>query len=108
MNFLLRNNPNRGTHEFAKLTDFWIVLLGALISTVWERISHSIFYPIFAPVAKGDDHEMRTFNTNKACRYFYQCQYFIIATIWGYHVLKPTGLLPWELGGEISVNESFD
>lgn len=66
-------------------------------------------YPIFEPHTKGSvDQQLHSFYTKKACRTFYQIQYFILATTWGYYVLLPTGWLPWQIGGDKSIDEAID
>lgn len=106
INTLIHADPNKGNHEYPKLSDLWIVLVGALAFNIWERASDVILYPIFAPLTKGDgDEQLKKFYTKKAIRTCWQVQYFTFAAIWGYSVLKPTGWLCWEIGGEMSITE---
>jgi len=101
LNTLVHMDPNKGSHEYARYSDLWIMVVGAFVCLVWEHVSHSLSYDFFAQHTKGDgDQQLKKFYTNKACRTFWQMQYFFIATIWGYMVLKPTGWLPWEIGGD--------
>ena len=44
---------------------------------------------------------------DKALRFFFMMQYFFVAAVWGYIVLKPTKWLPWQLGGDLSIEEAF-
>ena len=65
-------------------------------------------YPVFESHTKGEDSVLKKFYTTKACRTFWQVQYFVVATIWGYYVLLPTGWLSWHIGGDKTINEAVD
>lgn len=81
------------------------MVAGALIVLVWETASHALTYDFFSKHTKGDeDPERKKFYNNKACRTFWQVQYFAAAAVWGYIVLKPTGWLPWQIGGDIPLD----
>ena len=72
LNIVAHDDPNKGSHEYAKYSDLWIVLAGSLVCNVWERASEKITFPFFESITKGDgDEEMKKFYTKKACRTFW-------------------------------------
>lgn len=89
-------------------SDFLIVLASAAGFCIYEAVNAKVTYGLLFSVAKGRTDEMKQFFTKKACLNFYKMTYFTFATIWGYYVLKPTGWLPWHIGGSLSINEGFD
>lgn len=48
------------------------MVLGAVVCFIWEKISYHLTYDLFKTITKGgDDHKLKTFYTNKACRTFW-------------------------------------
>ena len=81
--------------------------VGAIVCFLWENASNAVMYEFFKHHSKGDDEFAKKYNTMKGCRTFWQIQYFSVAAIWGYIVLKPTGWLPWEIGGDKTIFEAY-
>jgi hypothetical protein len=69
------------------------------VCNIYEVVNRTLSFGIFKTVSKGDTEELRVFYAKKCCDNSFKMQYFIVAAIWGYIVLEPTGWLPWQLGG---------
>jgi hypothetical protein len=79
------------------------MIASAVAFCCYEFLNQRLTYTLLYSVAKGDTNDMKHFYTSKACFNFYKMQYFIFATVWGYLSLKPTGWLPWHLGGNLEI-----
>lgn len=84
------------------------MLVGAVACFVWEKMSFEMSSGIFNVFTKGgNDVKLKRFYTEKACKSFWMMQYFLASAIWGYVVLRPHGWLPWQIGGNVSLDEAW-
>lgn len=75
---------------------------------LWEKVTYNLSYGFYSQICKGgDDPKLKAFYTEKACHFTFLMQYFTVSAVWAYCVLKPTGWLPWQLGGSASLDEAF-
>lgn len=88
-----------------KLSDALIVIASGAFFVLYEYINKWLTLDFIRKLVKGETPELRDFYAKKACFNSYKMQYFAFATVWGYRVLKPSGWLNWELGGDISIAE---
>jgi len=109
INFLIHKDEKKGGHEYARFTDLWIMLVSAVFWGLEIHLNQWAFAGFFAKVCKEKkEGDQRKFYLEKSNRSSYQTIYFTIATIYGYYVLKDTNWLPWQLGGENSIELTVD
>jgi hypothetical protein len=88
-----------------KPSDFYITLVGALVSFILHLVVDKLTYSFFYTYCKEKkDEELRVAKAKKACYSFYKAMYFIIVTIWGYFMLRDERFIPRELLGHGSLD----
>lgn len=55
-----------------------------------------------------ENEEIRLSKTKKSCDHFYKGFYFIVATVWGYFVMRDSDFLPPCLGGKGDLSRVLD
>lgn len=108
LNTLVNTHPDKGDHEYPQYKDLWIVAVSAVVCFFWEKSSSSLSHDFFTYLTKAsDDKDQKKYYVDKAKKSFYYMQYFVGVAVWGYVVLKPTGWIPWHLGGNKSIEEAY-
>lgn len=88
-----------------KFSDFYITIVGAVVSYILHLIVDKLTYRFFYIYCKEKkDEELRIAKSKKACYSFYKALYFIIVTIWGFLILRDERFIPAELLGHGSLD----
>ena len=93
--------------NYPHITEFWRVLVGAIVTQIAKYIIAKLAYPYCYKVAKGKDEELKVKYANKAAEYVFQTVQYTICTYWGYQELKDTDYLPWFMGGTTDIETAF-
>ena len=105
----MKKNFKEPVYGWPEYSDFWITLVGAMLSYTCNTIFNALTWNIFYNICKEKkNEEIRRAKTLKACNSFYKGIYFIFATYWGYTVLKDTAVLPPMLLGKGSLTTMHD
>ena len=94
-----KNDPGGRRTPFPKFTDFWKVIVGAIVTQIVRVIIHNIMPGVFALYVKGDDEKTRQWYIRKSCKHFHLTLYFFCSAYWGWYVLRDCPYLYERLGG---------
>jgi len=98
--------PKYGWPQF---TDFWVTIVGCAVSWILQILLNKITWQFFYDNCKERENEaVRLAKTQKSCDHFYKGFYFIIATVWGYIVMKDSNFLPPSILGIGDFRRAFD
>ena len=93
---------------FPHITDFWMSLVGALVSQLAKGVAIKMLLPIFEKIVKVSDDELyKKQHSRKGAEYCYTTIMYLVVSIWGYYVLKDSKHLPWFMGGKREPIEAF-
>ena len=93
-----------------RITDFWKAFVGAIVTQIAKMGTMKMLYPFFCSVTKEEaknDPKLRHKHANKAAEYGFCVLQYIVASIWGFIVLRKTKHLPWFMGGSEEMTASF-
>ena len=83
-------------YTFTSIRDFWIMLVSGPVFFLAETLLCRLFYNLFLPHCKEQvDIEKRNIRSQKAALCMYKFTYFLLATGFGYYVLKDQDYLCW-------------
>ena len=75
--------------------DFYITGIASAVSWAIQTVMNKYTWNFFYKNCKEKNNEkVRQSKTQKSCDHFYKGFYFIIATVWGYLILKDSDFLP--------------
>jgi hypothetical protein len=97
------------SYGWPRFSDFYITVIGCAVSWIIQVVMNKYTWKFFYDNCKEKvNEEVRRSKTQKSCDHFYKGFYFIIATVWGYLVMKDSAFLPPSLLGKGDPRTAYD
>ena len=96
-------------YGWPQYSDFYITIIGCAVSWITQITLNKMTWQFFYDNCKEkENEEVRLSKTQKSCDHFYKGFYFIVATVWGYIVMKDSNFLPRSLLGKGDLSHVHD
>ena len=96
-------------YGWPQYSDFYITVIACVVSWAIQIVMNKYTWKFFYSNCKEKNNEqVRLSKTQKSCDHFYKGFYFIVATVWGFVMMKDSDFLPPYLFGKGDLSRSYE